>query len=278
MTNRSIYMAFVDIVGLEFRRHRRSRRMVGIVVALTVFCTFWSVHYLSISEYPPNASQRNTGVFSLIAPGQDVLLLDVATHPFVGPLLLCFGVLLGVGTVVSPRADGTLRTLQTLPYSRRAVFLGLLLSRLALTTGIVVTLTTTTFVVAGLSGVRLSLGLVPGFVGLLSIHIAGSVAVGTALSTLRTRPAAVYLLGIVGAVGLLVLGGLLSALQPVAGVLSPLTAFYIGLAGLQPNWTALFQQRQASVSVGTGLLVMYAWVLVPTLLGLISYERCDLDE
>lgn len=287
MNGRHTATALLNIVRLELRRHRRSRGTVGTLAGLTLFCTFWSVHNLSISEYPPDASLVNDGVFSLVAPGRDVLLLDVATSVFVGPLLLCFGVLLGVGTVVTPRAGGTLRTLQALPYSRRSVFVGLLLSRLALVAGVVAVLTLCTVVAASLAGVGLSPGVVVGFAVFLTLHAAGGVAVGTALSTLRTRPAVAYLLGVVAAVGLLVLGGLLSSQFLPAGLFAPRTAFHVALAGLHWNWTALFQQALADSAGGVqppygstaaGVLVLCAWVLVPTLLGVVSYERRDLGR
>jgi len=287
MPGRDTYTPLLDVARVEFRRHRRSRGTVGTLIAVTLFCTFWSVHNLSISAYPPDASLVNDGVFSVVAPGQDVFLLDVATSVFVGPLLLCFGILLGVGTVVTPRANGTLRTLQTLPYSRRSVFVGLLLSRLLLVAGVVATLTLGTVVSASLAGVSLSLRVLFGFVVFLTLHAAGGVAVGTVLSTLRTRPAAVYLFGVVAAVGLLVLGGLLSSQFLPAGVFAPRTAFHVALAGLHWNWTALFQQALANSAGGiqpsygstaAGVLVLCAWVLIPTLLGVVSYERGDLGQ
>ena len=96
MNGRYTAFALLSVVRLEFRRHGRSRRTVGTLAGLTLFCTFWSVHNLSISVYPPDASLVNDGVFLIVDPGQDLLLLDAAISPFVGPLLLCVGVLLGV--------------------------------------------------------------------------------------------------------------------------------------------------------------------------------------
>jgi ABC-type transport system involved in multi-copper enzyme maturation permease subunit len=227
----------------------------------------------------------NDGVFSVVAPGQDLLLLDVATSVFVGPLLLCAGVLLGVGTVTRPRVEGTLRTIQTFPYGRRSVFLGLVFSRIAVVAVVITVLTVCTVVVASLAGVRLSPMVVFGFAGLLTLHVAGGVAVGAMLSTLRSQPIVVYLLGVVAAVGLLVFGGLLSSQFLPAGVVAPRTAFHVALAGLHENWTALFQQALADTtgdirllfgSTAAGILVLCAWVLVPTLLGAVSYERGDL--
>jgi ABC-type transport system involved in multi-copper enzyme maturation permease subunit len=287
MNGRHTATALLSVVRLEFRRHRRSRGTVGTLAGLTLFCTFWSLHNLSVSAYPPDASLVNDGVFSIIAPGHDLLLLDVATSVFVGPLLLCAGVLLGVGTVTTPRADGTLRTLQTFPYSRRSVFVGLVLSRLAVIAIVVAVLTGCTVLVASLVGVRLSVAVVVGFAVLLLLHAAGGVAVGAMLSTLRSQPIVVYLLGVVAAVGLLVFGGFLSTRFLPAGVAAPRTAFHVALAGLQENWTALYQQaltdatgdtRPLLGSTAAGVLVLCAWAVVPTLLGAASYERGDLNR
>jgi ABC-type transport system involved in multi-copper enzyme maturation permease subunit len=200
-------------------------------------------------------------------------------------MLLCAGVLFGVGTVTTPRVKGTLRTVQAFPYSRQSVFVGLVLSRITALAVVIAVLTACTVVVAALAGVRLSPVVVFGFAGLLTLHAAGGVAVGAMLSTLRSQPIVVYLLGVVAAVGLLVLGGLLSSQFLAAGVVAPRTAFHIALAGLHENWTALFQQALADTtgnirplfgSTAAGILVLCAWVLVPTLLGAISYERGDL--
>lgn len=287
MNGRHTATALLSIVRLELRRHRRSRGAVGTLAGLTLFCTFWSVHNLSISAYPSDVSLRNDGVFSVIAPGQDLLLLDAATSVFVGPLLLCAGVLLGVGTVTTPHTEGTLRTIQTFPYSRWSVFVGLVLVRLAVVTVVVAVLTVGTVIVASLAGVRLSPAMVFGFAVLLTLHAAGGVAVGAMISTFRSEPIAVYLLGVVAAVGLLVLSGLLSSHFLPAGVLAPRTAFHVALAGLHGNWTTLFQQalvdatgdiRPPFGSTAAGILVLCAWVLVPTLLGAIGYERRDLDR
>ena len=287
MNGRHTATALVNIVRLEFRRHRRSRGTVGTLAGLTLFCTFWSVHNLSISAYPPDASLRNDGVFSVVAPSQNVLLLDAATSVFVGPLLLCAGVLLGVGTVTTPRAEGTLRTIQTFPYSRRSVFVGLVLSRVVALAVVVTVLTICTVIASSLVGVQLSWAVVFGFVVLLTLHTAGGVAVGAMVSTLRTEPIAVYLLGIVAAVGLLVLGGFLSSQFIQAGVFAPRTAFHVALAGLDKDWTTLFQQALADStgdvrplfsSMMAGILVLCGWVVVPTLLGAVGYERGDLDR
>jgi len=286
MNGRYTAFALLSVVRLEFRRHGRSRRTVGTLAGLTLFCTFWSVHNLSISVYPPDASLVNDGVFLIVDPGQDLLLLDAAISPFVGPLLLCVGVLLGVGTVATPRAEGTLRTLQTLPYSQRSVFVGLVLSRFAIVVAVVGVLTACTVVVASLSGLRLSPVVVVGFAGLLTLHTAGGVAVGAMLSTLPSRPVSVYLVGVVAAVGLLVLGGLLSPQFLPARVVAPRTAFHVALAGLDANWSTLFQAALADAGSGArppfgstaaGVLVLCAWVLGPTVLGVASYERGDLD-
>ncbi|ADQ68907.1 hypothetical protein C499_07020 [Halogeometricum borinquense DSM 11551] len=285
MNGRHTATALLSVIRLEFRRHRRSRGTVGTLTGLALFCSFWSLHNLSISAYPPDASLVNDGVFSVVAPGQDLLLLDVATSVFVGPLLLCTGVLLGVGTVTTPRVEGTLRTVQTFPYGRRSVFLGLVFSRIAVVAVVIAVLMICTVVVASLSGVRLSPMVVFGFAGLLTLHVAGGVAVGAMLSTLRSQPIVVYLLGVVAAVGLLVFGGLLSSQFLPAGVVAPRTAFHVALAGLHENWTALFQQALADTtgdirplfgSTAAGILVLCAWVLVPTVLGAVSYERGDL--
>jgi ABC-type transport system involved in multi-copper enzyme maturation permease subunit len=129
------------------------------------------------------------------------------------------------------------------------------------------------------------LAVVFGFAVLLTLHAAGGVAVGAMLSTLQSQPAVVYLLGVVAAVGLLVLGGLLSSQFLPAGVVAPRTAFHVTLAGLHENWTTLFQQALADTtgdirplfgSTAAGILVLCAWVLVPTVLGAVSYERGDL--
>jgi ABC-type transport system involved in multi-copper enzyme maturation permease subunit len=285
MTSRHTATALLSVVQLEFRRHRRSRGTVGTLAGLTLFCTFWSLHNLSVSAYPPDASLVNDGVFSVVAPGQDLLLLDVATSVFVGPLLLCTGVLLGVETITTPRVVGTFRTIQTFPYSRRSVFLGLVFSRIVVVAVVITALTVCTVVVALLAGVRLSPMVVFGFAGLLTLHVAGGVAVGAMLSTLWSQPIVAYLFGVVGAVGLLILGGLLSSQFLPAGVAAPRTAFHVGLAGLHENWTALFQWALADTtgdtrplfgSTAAGILVLCAWVLVPTLLGAVSYERGDL--
>ena len=287
MNGRHTATALLNIARLEFRRHRRSRGTVGTLAGLTLFCTFWSVHNLSISAYPPDASLRNDGVFSIIAPGQNVLLLDAATSVFVGPLLLCAGVLLGVGTVTTPRAEGTLRTIQTFPYSQRSVFVGLVLSRVVVIAVVVAVLTICTVIAASLAGVHLSWTVVFGFAVLLTFHAAGGVAVGAMVSTLRTEPIAVYLLGVVAAVGLLVLGGFLSSRFIQAGVFAPRTAFHVALAGLHGDWMTLFQQALADEtgdirplfgSMVAGILVLCAWVMVPTLLGAVGYERGDLDR
>jgi ABC-type transport system involved in multi-copper enzyme maturation permease subunit len=280
-------IVLLNVLRLELRRHRRSRGVVGTLAALAVFCTFWSVHNLSLSAYPPDASLVNDGVFTVVAPGQNLLLLDVATSIFVGPLLLCVGVLVGVGTVTTARVEGTLRTLQTLPYSRRNVFVGLVLARLTAVAAIVAVVTTATVVAATLAGVRLSLLVVLGFAVLLTLHVAGGVAVGAMFSTLRREPVATYLLGIVGSVSLLLLGGVLSSRLLPAGVIAPRTAFHVALAGLQGNWTTLFQQALADTPGNVrpplgysvvGVFVLCAWVLVPTLLGVLGYERSDLDR
>jgi ABC-type transport system involved in multi-copper enzyme maturation permease subunit len=287
MNGRNIVSPLLCVVRLEFRRHSRSRGTVGTLVGLTLFCTFWSVHNLSVSTYPPDASLMNDGVFSIVAPGQDLLLLDVATSVFVGPLLLCVGVLLGVGTVATPRVEGTLRTLQTLPYSRRSVFVGLVLSRIALVAIIIGLLTVCTVVAASLAGLRLSPAVVVGFAGLLTLHTAGGVAVGAMLSTLPSRGVVVSLFGVVVAVGLLLLGGVLSSQFLSAGVIAPRTAFHVALAGLHSNWTTLFQQALMDGTGGSrpllgspvvGALMLCAWVLGPTLLGVVGYERGDLDR
>ncbi|MCD2201337.1 ABC transporter permease [Halobacterium sp. KA-4] len=287
MNGRHTVTALLNIVRLELRRHRRSRGTVGTLAGLTLFCTFWSVHNLSISTYPPNASLRNDGVFSVIDPGQNLLILDAATSVFVGPLLLCAGVLLGVGTVTTPRTEGTLRTIQTFPYSRRSVFVGLVLSRLVVIAVVVAVLTICTVVAASLAGVQLSRAMVFGFAVLLTLHAAGGVAVGAMVSTLRSEPIAVYLLGVVAAVGLLVMGGLLSSQFMQAGLFAPQTAFHVALAGLHENWTTLFQQALADAtgdfrplfgSMAAGVLVLCAWVVVPTLLGAVGYERWDLNR
>jgi ABC-type transport system involved in multi-copper enzyme maturation permease subunit len=287
MNGRHTATALLSVARLELRRHRRSRGAVGTLAGLTLFCTFWSVHNLSLSAYPPDASLVNDGVFSVVAPGQDLLLLNVATSVFVGPLLLSAGVLLGVGTVTTSRVEGTLRTVQTFPYSRRSVFLGLVLSRIAVVAVVIAILTVCTVLIASLAGVRLSPAVVLGFAVLLTLHAAGGVAVGAMLSTLRSQPVVVYLLGVVAAVGLLVLGGLLSSQFLPAGVVAPRTAFHVALAGLHGGWTALFQQALADTtgdilplfgSTAAGILALCAWVFVPTLLGAISYERGDLDR
>jgi len=287
MNGRHTATALLSVVRLEFRRHRRSRGTVGTLTALTLFCTFWSLHNLSISAYPPDASQVNDGVFSVVAPSQEILLLDVATSVFVGPLLLCAGVLLGAGTITTPRADGTLRTLQTFPYSRRSVFVGLVLSRLVVIAIVVAVLTGCTVLVASFVGVRPSPAIVVGFTVLLMLHAAGGVAVGAMLSTLRSQPITTYLLGVVAAVGLLVLGGFLSTRFLPAGVAAPRTAFHVALAGLHGEWTALFQRaltdatgntRPLLGSTATGVLVLCAWVVVPTLLGAAAYEHGDLNR
>lgn len=287
MNGRYTATALLNIVRLEFRRHCRSRGTVGTLVGLTLFCTFWSVHNLSISAYPPDASLRNDGVFSVVAPGQNLLILDAATSVFVGPLLLCAGVLLGVGTVTTPRAKGTLRTIQTFPYSRRSVFVGLVLSRIVVIAVVVAVLTICTVVAASLTGVQLSWTVVLGFVVLLTLHATGGVAVGAMISTLRSEPITVYLLGVVAAVGLLVLGGFLSSQFIQAGLFAPRTAFHVALAGLHGDWTTLFQQALADVtgnvrslfgSMVAGIVVLCGWVVVPTLLGVVSYERGDLDR
>jgi ABC-type transport system involved in multi-copper enzyme maturation permease subunit len=115
--------------------------------------------------------------------------------------------------------------------------------------------------------------------------VAGGVAVGAMLSTLWSQSIVAYLFGVVGAVGLLIFGGLLSAQFLPAGVAAPRTAFHVALAGLHENWTALFQQALADTkgdirplfgSTVAGILVLCAWVLVPTLLGAVNYERGDL--
>jgi ABC-type transport system involved in multi-copper enzyme maturation permease subunit len=285
MTSRHTATALLSVVQLEFRRHRRSRGTVGTLAGLTLFCTFWSLHNLSVSAYPPDASLVNDGVFSVVAPGQDLLLLDVATSVFVGPLLLCTGVLLGVETITTPRVVGTFRTIQTFPYSRRSVFLGLVFSRIVVVAVVITALTVCTVVVASFAGVRLSPMVVFGFASLLTLHVAGGVAVGAMLSTLWSQSIVAYLFGVVGAVGLLILGGLLSAQFLPAGVAAPRTAFHVALAGLHENWTALFQQALADTkgdirplfgSTVAGILVLCAWVLVPTLLGAVNYERGDL--
>ena len=285
MNGRHTATALLSVIRLEFRRHGRSRGTIGTLAGLTLFCSFWSLHNLAISAYPPDASLVNDGVFSVVAPSQNLLLLDVATSVFVGPLLLCTGVLLGVGTVTTPRVEGTLRTVQTLPYGRRSVFLGLVLSRIAVVTVVVAVLTACTVVIASLAGVRLSPAVVVGFAVLLMLHAAGGVAVGAMLSTLRSQPTVVYLYGVVAAVSLLVFGGLLSSQFLPAGVVAPRTAFHVALAGLQGNWTALFQQTLADTpgdirplfgSTAAGVLVLCVWVLVPTVLGAVSYEREDL--
>ena len=287
MNGRHTATALLNIARLEFRRHRRSRGTVGTLAGLTLFCTFWSVHNLSISAYPPDASLRNDGVFSVVAPSQNVLLLDAATSVFVGPLLLCAGVLLGVGTVTTPRAEGTLRTIQTFPYSRRSVFVGLVLSRVVVIAVVVTVLTICTVIAASLAGVHLSWAVVFGFAVLLTFHVAGGVAVGAMVSTLRSEPIAVYLLGVVAAVGLLVLGGVLSSQFIQAGLFAPRTAFHVALAGLDKDWTTLFQQALADStgdvrplfsSMMAGILVLCVWVVVPTLLGAVGYERGDLDR
>lgn len=287
MTGRHTATTLLSVIRFEFRRHCRSRGTVGTLAGLTMFCTFWGLHNLSISAYPPDASLVNDGVFAVVAPGQDLLLLDVATSIFVGPLLLCAGVLLGVGTVTTPRADGTLRTLQTFPYSRRSVFVGLVLSRLAVIAIVVAVLTGSTVLVASLGGVQLSPMVVVGFAVLLLLHAAGGVAVGAMLSTLQGQPVVTYLLGVVASVGLLVLGGFLSTRYLPAGVVAPRTAFHVALAGLHGDWTALFQQavmdttgenRPLLGSTATGVVVLCAWVVVPTLLGVAGYERGDLSR
>jgi ABC-type transport system involved in multi-copper enzyme maturation permease subunit len=98
---------------------------------------------------------------------------------------------------------------------------------------------------------------------------------------------ATYLLGIVGSVSLLLLGGVLSSRLLPAGVIAPRTAFHVALAGLQGNWTTLFQQALADTPGNVrpplgysvvGVFVLCAWVLVPTLLGVLGYERSDLDR
>ncbi|MGQ3330499.1 ABC transporter permease [Halorubrum sp. FL23] len=287
MNGRHTATALLNIVRLEFRRHRRSRGTIGTLAGLTLFCTFWSVHNLSISTYPPDASLRNDGVFSVVAPSQNLLLLDAATSVFVGPLLLCAGVLLGVGTVTTPRAEGTLRTIQTFPYSRRNVFVGLVLSRLVVIAVIVSVLTTCTVIAASFAGVQLSWAMVFGFAVLLTLHTAGGVAVGAMVSTLRIEPIAVYLLGVVAAVGLLLLGGFLSSQFIQAGLFAPRTAFHVALAGLHEDWTTLFQQALADAtgdlrplfgSMVGGMLVLCTWVVVPTLLGAVGYKRGDLGR
>lgn len=286
MNGRHTVIALLSVVRLELRRHRRSRGAVGTLAGLTLFCTFWSVHNLSLSLYPPDASLVNDGVFSVVTPSQDLLLLDAATSVFVGPMLLCAGVLFGVGTVTTPRVEGTLRTVQTFPYSRQCVFIGLVLSRITAVAVVIAALTVCTVVAASLTGVRLSPAVVFGFGVLLTLHAAGGVAVGAMLSTLRSPPIVVYLLGVVAAVSLLVLGGLLSSQFLPVGVVAPRTAFHVALAGLQENWTVLFQQALADTtgdvrplfgSTAAGILVLCAWVLVPTLLGAASYERRDLQ-
>ncbi|RLM52883.1 hypothetical protein DVK07_21590, partial [Halorubrum sp. Atlit-26R] len=107
------------------------------------------------------------------------------------------------------------------------------------------------------------------------------------VSTLRSEPIAVYLLGVVAAVGLLVLGGVLSSQFIQAGLFAPRTAFHVALAGLDKDWTTLFQQALADStgdvrplfsSMMAGILVLCAWVVVPTLLGAVGYERGDLDR
>ncbi|PHQ46269.1 hypothetical protein DJ68_08265 [Halorubrum sp. C3] len=287
MNGRHTATALLNVVRLEFRRHRRSRGTVGTLAGLTLFCTFWSVHNLSISAYPPAASLRNDGVFSVVTPGQNLLLLDAATSIFVAPLLLCAGVLFGVGTVTTPRAEGTLRTIQTFPYSRWSVFVGLVLSRVVVIAVVVAALTICTVIAASLAGVQLSWAVVFGFAVLLTLHAAGGVAVGAMVSTLRSEPIAVYLLGVVAAVGLLVLGGVLSSQFIQAGVFAPRTAFHVALAGLHGDWMTLFQQALADEtgdvrplfgSMVAGILVLCTWVMVPTLLGAVGYERGDLDR
>lgn len=270
----------------EFRRHARSRGAVVAYVCLALFTSFWGVHQLSIIQYPPVASVTITNAFYVASPGAEVLLLDTATHPFVGPVLLSAGVVVGSTTVASSRVDGTLRTLQTLPYGRRTVFVGLLLERaagLALVVGVLV-------VGMALRAQWHGLGISPftfvAFGVALAIHATAGVAVGSLVSTLSPDRTSALAVAVVAAAGLLALGALLAALVPPAQVLDPQATFHVVLAGFDSDWTARSLAESdgtprtpptPTLAPATAFAFQVAWIAVPAALGAVRYRRSDLQ-
>ncbi|MFC3957762.1 ABC transporter permease [Halovivax cerinus] len=286
------FSSIASIFSIELRQHYRSRRTVVTVTIVTFVCTNLSFNALRVTDVARGRQLGTHDQFYLRSIGNDLFFPVMASVSTLQLFLVCFATLLGAGTIVGGREDGTLRTHQSLPVGRRAVFLGHVLARLTVVATVLAIVYGLTLVQAYRSGLTPSLTTGVTFIGVVVVHLAGFVVVGVALSTIRRRRSVVFAAALVAAVGLLLVSLPLSMVSPRLTLIGPGPIFSTLVASLDDRVYTAFQVAHGGgstavnftvveipfyASTSAALLSQALWIVIPTVSGLIRYERCDIN-
>ncbi|MEY7850308.1 ABC transporter permease subunit [Natrarchaeobius sp. A-rgal3] len=268
-TRRSV-RTVLTVSKTELRRHGRSPRTVGTVLSVIGICTLLAFNIVRLREFR-RSFMRTTNNFQISATEYDILYVFLARDPLIALFLVSFAVLVGANAIAGTRENGTGRTLQSLPFDRRGVFVGIVLSRVAVVAVVAAAVVGLTFGRAHQQGYAPSIRMLVLFLPVLVIHLAAFVSIGSALSTLRWRRGAIHSVALLVAIGLSTLYVPLSRLAPEAAVLAPRQAFYGLVASLHGGWNVL-----SGVSTRAAVAAHLVLLVAPFLYGLYRYERCDL--
>ncbi|WP_254863957.1 ABC transporter permease subunit [Halovivax gelatinilyticus] len=282
-----------SVYWFELRRHYRSRRTVATVAIMTFLCVVYLFNILRVTNIARGRNVGTTGHFYLQSINHDILYPTVALSSLLMLVLACFATFLGAGTIVGAREDGTLRTVQSLPFDRRTVFIGSVFARVTIVAVVVVVVFGLTLAQAYRIGLSPSLTRGIGFVSIFVAHLAGYTAVGVSLSTLRRRRSVVFGAALVAVIGLLLASIPLSMVSPRLTLLGPGPIFDTLVAGLDDRVYTAFQVEHGGertgltfsvdelplfASTSAALLSQTAWIVLPLAIGLYRYERSDITN
>ena len=262
------------------------------VPTVTVLFTLAVVSVVRSAE-PPGPGEQPLTLLALVPAGEALSPTAVVTFTLGRMLTLLVPlvvVVLAAGTLVGDYQSGRLRTLQTLPVSRRAVVAGKLLTRASVvvgvvTLGLVVGAVTSWHRFGTVDPVEYGLFL---FVSLVfTLSLTGTTVAVSTLASVRSRAVALSLgpllifayLGVDPGIPAVLRTGLL--VQPyqllVAGTHDQLVAIPRVVLARQPTvsgWTRTIRTLVLSDEVSLGMLL--AWPCTLLALGLNRFHRRDL--
>ncbi|RQG99699.1 ABC transporter permease [Natrarchaeobius oligotrophus] len=272
----------IHIFLFEIRRHLRSRRTVVGACVLVLFYLFWISHSLRIRTFEQGTMTTMT-YFVARSLYEGRVILTLARDPLLLLFVVCTPLLFGATTVAGHRDTGALRLLQSLPYSRWTVFVGLVAARVAMISAIVCLLMMGALLETWRQGVPFSPVHFAGYTAVLLAVTTTLVVIGAAISTRATSRRRAYTSSLLFGLLILFVYGPLQAFRPEAILLTPRAVYYALVAGIDINWATTFQEQPSQYRLDSvyhytevAVLSLCAWLLCAMAAGLYSYRSIDI--
>ncbi|ARS91578.1 ABC transporter permease subunit [Natrarchaeobaculum aegyptiacum] len=270
------------ILLFEIRRHLRAKRTVASACVLVMCYLLWISHSLRITTF-----EETTMITMLHFQARSLyegrVILTLARDPLLLLFVICTPLLFGATTVAGHRDTGTLRLLQSLPYSRWTVFVGLVAARVAMMSGIICLLMMGALLETWRQGVPFSPVHFAGYTAVLLAITATLVVVGAAISARATSRRRAYTSSLLFGFLIIFVYSPLQALRPEVILLTPRAVYYALVAGIDIKWATTFQARPSQYRLDSiyhyteaAVLSLCAWLFCAAIAGLYSYRNIDI--